>query len=424
VSAKTGEGLDELRAALARVPIDERDSSSPTRLWVDRAFSLAGAGTIATGTLWSGTIAPGDLLRVEPRGRTARVRTVQVHDAQVDEAAAGQRVAVNLPTLRRGDVARGDALVEPNAFPVSYRLDVRLEELERVPPAVTVHIGTKATAARVARAGPYAQLRLSEPVVAARGDRVILRTDTTVAGGVVLDPVPPRRLERDRLETLERGDPIEIVRTLVHAPVTGRELEARGLLTPRELAQGLATMRSAGDYYFSPEWLDGLRAGVRNRLAEHAAAHPLDPGVALAELLPADPWAPYVLNLLDVERRDAKAYLPGAAAALGSRASAAAALEAELAEDEVVRVEDRELAAFLEQEGRLRRVGDGLAVSAALYDRGRDLLPGLGEITLPGFRDALGVGRRTAQLLLERYDADGLTRRRGDVRVLRRSRNQ
>ncbi len=424
VSAKTGEGLDELRAALARVPIDERDSSSPTRLWVDRAFSLAGAGTIATGTLWSGRIAPGDLLRVEPRGRTARVRTVHVHDAQVDEAAAGQRVAVNLPTLRRGDVARGDVLVEPNAFPVSYRLDVRLEELERVPPAVTVHIGTKATPARVARAGPYAQLRLSEPVVAARGDRVILRTDTTVAGGVVLDPVPPRRLERDRLETLERGDPIEIVRTLVHAPITGRELEARGLLTPRELAHGLATMQSAGDYYFSPEWLDGLRAGVRNRLVEHAAAHPLDPGVPWRSCCRPNRGRPTCSTCSTSNVATRRPTFPGPRRRSVAVRAAATALEAELAADEVVRVEDRELAAFLEQEGRLRRVGDGLAVSTALYDRGRDLLPGLGEITLPGFRDALGVGRRTAQLLLERYDADGLTRRRGDVRVLRRSRNQ
>ena len=424
VSAKTGEGLDDLRSALARVPVDERDASSSTRLWIDRAFSLAGAGTIATGTLWSGTIAPGDLLRVEPRGRIARVRTVHVHDAQVDQAAAGQRVAVNLPSLQRGELARGDALVAPNAFPVSYRLDVRLEELERVPAAVTVHLGTKATPARVARSGDYAQLRLSEPVAAARGDRVILRTDTTVAGGVVLDPAPPRRLERDRLETLERGDPREIVRLLVHGPVTGPELQARGLLTPHELAQGLAVVQSAGDYYFSQKWLDGLREGVRARLAERATTHPLDPGIPLAELLPAEPWAPQILNLLEIERRGAKAFLPGAAATLGAQAAAAAELEAMLAEDEVVRIDDRELASFLEQEGRLRRVGDGLAVSAALYDRGRELLPELDEITLPGFRDALGVGRRTAQLLLERYDADGLTRRRGDVRVLRRARNQ
>jgi selenocysteine-specific elongation factor len=424
VSAKTGEGLDALREALARVPVDERDASSSTRLWVDRAFSLAGAGTIATGTLWSGTIAPGDLLRVEPRGRTVRVRTVHVHDTQVDVAAAGQRVAVNLPSLRRGDLARGDALVAPNAFPVSYRLDVRLEELEQVPAAVTVHIGTRATPARVARSGPYAQLRLAEPVAAARGDRVILRTETTVAGGVVLDPAPPRRLERDRLEQLERGDPVEIVRALVHTPVTGRELQERGLLTPQELAQGLASVQSAGDYYFSRAWLDELRQVVRRVLTERAATHPLDPGVPLGELVPAEPWAPFVVNLLEVERRGAKAYLPGTAAALGAYADAAAELEAELADDEVVRVEDRELAAFLEQEGRLRRVGDGLAVSAALYDRGVAILPELTEITLPGFRDALGVGRRTAQLLLERYDADGLTRRRGDVRVLRRAQNQ
>ena len=262
VSAKTGKGLDDLRAALARVPVDERDASSSTRLWVDRAFSLAGAGTIATGTLWSGTIAPGDLLRVEPRGRTVRVRTVQVHDAQVDEAAAGQRVAVNLPSLQRGDLTRGDTLVAPNAFPVSYRLDVRLEELEQVPAAVTVHIGTKATPARLARSGPYAQLRLSEPVTAARGDRVILRTDTTVAGGIVLDPAPPRRLERDRLEALERGDPTEIVRSLVHAPVTGPELQARGLLTPPRARTGTRS-RSVGRRLL-------LRAGVARRPAGRA----------------------------------------------------------------------------------------------------------------------------------------------------------
>jgi selenocysteine-specific elongation factor len=419
VSAKTGAGLDELRGALARVPVAERDASSSTRLWVDRVFSLPGAGTVATGTLWSGTIAPGDLLRVEPRGRVARVRTVHVHDAEVEEAAAGQRVAINVPSLRRGDLARGDELVEPGAFPLSYRLDVRIDELATVPAAVTVHLGTKAVPARVARAGDYAQLRLAAPVAAAAGDRVILRTETTVGGGTVLDPAPPRRLDPERLGVLERGDPVEIVRALVDAPVTGRELQARGLLAPADLARGLAALPSAGEHVFSEAWLRALREGVRSRLADRATSNPLDPGVALAELLPAEPWAPHVLNLLEVERRGAKAYLPGATAALGARADAATQLEAQLAAEEVVRVEDRELGAFLEEQGRLRRVGDGLAVSTALYDRGREVLPTLEPITLPAFRDALGVGRRTAQLLLERYDADGITRRRGDVRVLR-----
>jgi hypothetical protein len=129
-----------------------------------------------------------------------------------------------------------------------------------------------------------------------------------------------------------------------------------------------------------------------------------------------------VLNLLEVERRGAKAYRPGATAALGEREEAASALEAQLVQEGIAKVADKELAAFLEEAGRLRRVGDGYAVSRELYEQGRELLAQLDPITIASFRDAAGVGRRTAQLLLERYDADGLTLRRGDVRVLRRAR--
>ena len=161
-----------------------------------------------------------------------------------------------------------------------------------------------------------------------------------------------------------------------------------------------------------------LRESVHARLAARAA-NPLDPGIPVAELLPEHAWA---LELLGVERQGAKAYLPGTTAALGDRAGAAAELEAQLADEEIVKVDDRDLAGYLEAEGRLRRVGDGYAVSPALYDRGVELLPTLQPITLAAFRDALGVGRRTAQLLLERYDADGLTLRRGDERLLRRRR--
>jgi selenocysteine-specific elongation factor len=422
VSAKTGAGLDDLRAALARVPVDERGAGRATRLYVDRVFTLQGVGTVATGTLWSGTIAADDMVRIEPRGRMVRVRSVQVHDAAVDRAEPGQRVAVNLPALERRDLARGDALVEPGHYPLSYRLDVVLEELTEVPAAVTVHVGTKAVGARIARSGRYAQLRLAEPVVAARGDRIVLRTQTTVGGGIVLDPAPPRRLEPERLAVLERGTPEEIVRALVSAPVTGRELQARAVLAPAELAQGLTAVRAVGEHVFSEEWLVELRTRTRERLAARAESNPLDPGLPLAELLPAEPWAPHVVNLLEVERRGAKAYLPGATAALGERAQAAAELEARLAEEEIAKVEDRELAGYLEGAGRLRRVGDGYAVSTELYERGRDLLMRLDPITIASFRDAAGVGRRTAQLLLERYDADGLTLRRGDVRVIRRAR--
>jgi selenocysteine-specific elongation factor len=221
---------------------------------------------------------------------------------------------------------------------------------------------------------------------------------------------------------LATGDPAAILRTLVDEPVTAAELQARGLLSPRELEHALGSLPSAGGRHYSERWLDELGRSIRARLAARAEAHPLDPGLPLAELLPDEPWAAEVADRLGIERRGAKAYLPGAAAALGAKAAAAAALEARLAEEEIVRVDDRQLAAYLEDAGSLRRVGDGFAVSTALYERGRDALAALDPITLAAFRDSLGVGRRTAQLLLERYDGDGLTLRRGDVRVLRRAR--
>jgi len=423
VSAKTGAGLDELRSALARATetVQRPERFDATRLWIDRAFSLRGIGTVVTGTLWSGSIAAGDLLRLEPGGRAVRVRSVQVHDRPVEVAEAGQRVAVNLPAIERGELRRGNALVAPGHYPVTYRLDVVLEEFEPVPAAVKVHLGTADVAARVVRDGRFAQLRLEEPVVAARGDRFVLRGETTVGGGRVVDPAPPRRLEPERLEVLERGDPAEIVPLLAPEPVTVAELQATGLFTPAQLADGLAMVERAGDWAYRPAWLEGVRAVVRERLAARAEANPIDPGIPLGELLPHEPWAPAIQPLLHVERRDGKAYAPGAAPSLGDRAEAAARLEAELADGGLARVEDAELAAYLESAGKLRRVGDGFAVSSELYDRGREALLAVEPITLASFRDALGVSRRTAQLLLERYDADGLTRRVGDERVLRAS---
>jgi selenocysteine-specific elongation factor len=424
VSAKTGEGLDELRAALARAAenIERREGFAATRLWIDRAFTIHGIGTVVTGTLWSGSIAGGDLLRLEPVGRFLRVRTVQVHDQPVERAEAGQRVALNLAGIERGALRRGDVLVQPGHFPVSYRLDVVLDELEPVPPAVKIHLGTADAAARVIRAGRFAQLRLEAPVVAARGDRFVLRTETTVGGGRVLDPAPPRRLEPARLEILDRGDPAEIVHMLAAEPITFSSLQALGLCASAQLGIGLAALETTGDWAYRPEWLDGVRALVRERLGERARTSPLDPGIPLGDLLPPEPWAPAILPLLHVERRDGKAYLPGATASLGDRAEAAARVQAALTSDDAVRVDDRELATYLESEGKLKRVGDGFAVSNDLYERGREALAALAPITLAGFRDALGISRRTAQLLLERYDGDGLTRRVGDERVLRRSR--
>jgi selenocysteine-specific elongation factor len=245
---------------------------------------------------------------------------------------------------------------------------------------------------------------------------------TTVGGAVVLDPSPPRTTDPARLELLERGDAGSIVRAIVHAPVTGPELQAHGLLAPGDLAQGLTEVGCAGGWYFAPAWLDELRERIRARLEEHASREPLDPGLPVGQLLLSRPWANAIAPLLELDLRGGKLNLPGTAPSLGGREEDAAKLEADVAAAGVsaLKVDDKQLAAFLEQAGRLVRVGDGFAVSRGLYDRGVETLHTLDPITLAGFRDALGASRKTAQLLLERYDADGLTRRVGDERVLRR----
>ena len=428
VSAKTGAGLEELRAALARAAgaRRQRRTSRPTRLFVDRAFTLHGIGTVATGTLWSGSIGAGDELRLEPSGREMRVRSVEVHDEPVERAEAGQRVAVSLPGVERSELRRGDALVEPGAYPVGYRVDVALDELEPIADGarVSVHHGTSEVQARVVRAGArYAQLRLAAPLVAARGDRFVLRSETTVGGGRVLDPAPPRAVDEGRLELLDGDDPAAIVKALVDEPTRIADLTRRALLDEDQLETGLAAVERAGEWVFSAAWLESTRGRIRERLAE---APELDPGIPVGELLPPE-LAPHVLPRLGLEQRAGKAYLPGAEPALGERAAAADALVAELeqAGEHGAKVEDDELARYLEGEARLVRLRDGWAVSPRAYERARETLvaecEAAGRITLARFRDLLGISRRPAQLLLERFDADGLTRRVGDERVLRRS---
>ena len=403
VSGRTGEGLDALRAALASVTGERtQHPQGPTRLYVDRAFTLRGIGTVATGTLWSGSIGEGDEL--ELNGRTVRVRSVQVHERPVERAEAGQRVAVALPGVERTEVRRGDALVARGVYRPSYRLDVVLHELDEIPPRVHVHHGTSDVLARIVPVGEgYAQLRLSEPLLAARGDRLVLRAETTVGGGTVIDPAPPRHASAERMERVERGD----VAGLVREPVRAEAVAHLGDLSALEHAEG---------WVFTREWLDTLRSELEDRI-DHA--DPLDPGVPA----PPAPWASAIVPLLGLERRGSKLYRAGAVADLGARANAAAALEASLGL-EPVKVEDASLARYLEERGTLVRVGDGAAIATSAYEQARAALiaecEAQGRITLARFRDLLGVGRKTAQLLLERLDADGVTRRVGDERVLRR----
>jgi selenocysteine-specific elongation factor len=182
----------------------------------------------------------------------------------------------------------------------------------------------------------------------------------------------------------------------------------------------ISGLERAGDWLFSREWLDEYEAELRARAA---AADPIDPGIPL----PAEAWAPEVVPLLSLERRGSRLYLPGSSPSLAGREREAVALERELAQAGVraTKVEDDELARYLEAREKLVRLGDGYAIGADAFEVALDVLltecRSAGAITLARFRDLLGVGRRDAQLLLERMDADGVTRRDGEARVLRRA---
>ena len=303
VSVKTGEGLDELRAALDRVAARVRsraDRDAPARLHVDRSFTIKGAGTVVTGTLWSGSLARGDELVVLPEGREVRVRGVQVHDEPADRAPAGQRVAVNLVGVGRDDVGRGDVLAGRGAgLEPTFRLDVELNFRPEHGDRVQVHHGTREAPARLAGlGGRFWQLRLEQPLVAAQGDRIVVRSvapPDTLGGGTVLDPAPKRHgPSRDllvRLERRSRGEPDPLPRPAPKPPTPSPQrptplspealaLEERlresGFEPPinAELEENdLAALREAGravrvgrQLHYHPEPLAEIERRVRARI--------------------------------------------------------------------------------------------------------------------------------------------------------------
>jgi selenocysteine-specific elongation factor len=426
VSAVDGRGLPELIQALARAAAEagDRRHEGATRLYVDRAFSLVGVGPVVTGTLWSGAVEAGDTLELLPGRSEVRVRSVEVHGRTVERATSGQRVAAALSVERRRPPAPGDALVSPGCFVTTYRLDVRLEQDDRIAgPSLTVCHGTSAIAARIVRSGSrYAQLRLSRPLVVARGDRVVLRQEATVGGGVVLDPNPPRQLDARRLELLDRGDVHSALSALVEEPVEYERVRLRLGLPEVERAGELDGFGRIGRWICSTRWFEATGRSVEEAL--HARDGELDPGLPAAALLGSAPWVDAVVDRLGLESRNGRLYLPGRGPVTGGPG---ADLEERVvaAGLEPVAVGDGELALRLEREGRIVRLGNGLAIGPAAYAAYRALLleehEQAGTVSLAGFRNRAGVSRRVAQLVLERFDADRLTLRVGDGRRLRRS---
>src|SRR5688572_27454118 len=212
VSARTGAGLPDLRRTLASLAaaVRTRPGDGPPRLPVDRVFSMKGFGTVVTGTLISGQLRVDDEVVLQPSGRTVKVRGLQVHGAPRSEAVAGQRVAVNLSGVDAVALERGETLIGSDVVSVSRHADVAIELLPSAKPLrhgarVRFHQGTRELLGRVALpdspeirpgASGFARLHLEAPAVLVRHDRFILRAYSplsTIGGGTVLDPLPPRR---------------------------------------------------------------------------------------------------------------------------------------------------------------------------------------------------------------------------------------
>lgn len=461
VSVSTGSGLDALIAAIAVAAeaTPSRDNAGRVRLPVDRTFALHGIGTVVTGTLWSGTLAVGETVTIEPSGRQARVRSLQIHGADAERAGAGRRVAVALVGVERDEVPPGSVLwTGPPATP-SYRLDVAVDLLEgadalrRGELIEVLHGTTVAHAKPVLLDGDgLVQLRLTEPIAALRGDRVVLRRIAppgTIAGATILDPRPRRHgggeADSARLRTFAAGDPTAIVQAMLReGAVRAADVATRGLMEPAAAATALAAAPDVlvfGDWYVARSRYEAIRYAVESRLSTRAIEHPLDPSVPMAALLKETPWRDALLEQLILDgvlERD------GAGVRLAGTGTGAAELEvaepiltqlarepfathrqADLVEQLPLPADDAwAVLAQLDRDGRIARLPDGIAVSGAAYAEAVQLVRTLcerdGEVTLAQVRDATGSSRKVVQALLERMDADGITRRTGDVRILRR----
>ena len=447
VSGASGFGLDDLRSALSALVrgLPSPDVDADVRLWVDRAFTVRGAGTVVTGTLGAGTVRVGDELALG--SRVVSVRGLQALGESVDPVRAVARVALNLRGVGLDEVGRGEALTTPGKWLRSDVVDVRVgpprgaTSAVDLPRQVMLHVGSAAVAARVrplSRAeapdtgvSRTVRLTLREPLPLRPGDHALLRDPGAhrVLGGVtVLDVRPPalrrRGAARVRAEELAATD---------GAPDAHAELARRRLMRREELvalgAPVPADVPSAAGWLADPAHVTALADRLVAAVTAHAAEQPLDAGLpAKAAARALDLPEPRLLDLVLAE--------PGASSlvAAGGRLrpreagglpdavrAAVAAVRADLAEapfaaPEAHRLAElglrtRELGAAVKA-GALLKVGDGIYLAPDAADVAVATLADLpSPFTLSEARQALGTTRRVAVPLLEYLARRGRTRR-------------
>ncbi|MBM3878135.1 MAG: selenocysteine-specific translation elongation factor [Verrucomicrobia bacterium] len=488
-SVVSGRGLDELKEALAAVLANTpppRDLGKP-RLPVDRVFVLRGVGTVVTGTLIGGALERGQGAVLQPGGRTTRIRGLQNYNQEVARSLPGTRTAVNLADVEARSetdptgVARGDVLTLAELEGPTDTVDVWLEKSARLEEASTaaarplkdrtlvrVHYGSANYAARVFLRGAaelvpgahdLAQLRFEAPVYVFAGDRFIVRDwseQTTLAGGLVLDPEGDRKHWRSKaqarlLEERARGG--ETAQVYVATQLARDGLAARAQLLVRsrfsaaEVAAALAGLlregraKELGALVADAAWWRSLLERAGGLIDAHHGAHPDRPGLAVSELrvqLAEElAWPGSFEALLAglcangfqqsgtaLRRLTHRLALPPHLRGVGERLRAALTLKPleppsrkELASDPA----SQQALRFLINAGEAVEVSADLAMSAEGYARAVDSIKAhlrqRGQATVSELRQSLGSSRRILVPLLEKLDREGVTRRQGDLRV-------
>jgi selenocysteine-specific elongation factor len=462
VSAVTGDGVAELRAALdAMVGGAPLPAPGSPRLFVDRVFTIRGAGTVVTGTLTGDRIHPGDEMALEPGDRRVRIRSLQTHERPEEVAVPVSRVAANLVGSERDAIRRGDVLVRPGGWLPTATFDVELRAVRGLPTthssrgAFKVHAGAAEVDARVrflsgTRLEPggrvFARLRTARPLVLGVGDRFVLREAgrrRTVGGGVVLDLAPGRAsTARDRLAARAAAAPDDLPRLLVRergaVPAADVPRLVGAAPDPSSIVRGWAVdpvvRRAVGEQVTS--YLDAfheeepLASGasidqVRRvcRSALRAAGAPTEPALVDAVL---DDLATtgaierdtttlrrigHRVSLSEVDH-DVRRLLE----AVGGDASVSPPSIPELSALGI----DRDLVDAAASAGLVVRVSKELVFSPELVARAGSIVRAApGGITVSEFREALGTTRKYALPLLEHFDRTGVTVRRGDLRFPR-----
>ncbi|HET9973868.1 MAG TPA: SelB C-terminal domain-containing protein, partial [Streptosporangiaceae bacterium] len=453
VSAVTGAGLPELRDVLAELvaALPVPDPAAPVRLWVDRSFSIRGAGTVVTGTLPAGTLAAGRELLLTPSLRPARIRGLESMNEPVTSAAGVARVAVNLRGIPADVPARGMALIEAGRWTLTRVLDVRLAPRGLAPemslPAeMTLHIGSARTRARIRALGPagasaIARLTLHDALPLHVGDRVLLRdpgsAGVAIAGATVLDPAPPALTRRGAAAAAGRE-----LAAWPDPPSAGDLLRRHGFLRTAALAamgvrdDSPGAVR-AGDWLADPDRWAALRRRLAEAVAAHARRDPLAVGMpfeaARAALgLPDRALAEALARDADGQLQAEDGYLrPAAPAAAGPSlpprvAAAVRAVLADLAAapflaPDAARLRelglDHKAVAAAARAGLLLRVAEQVVLAPGADQRAAGVLAGLPQpFTTAEARQALGTTRRVAIPLLEYLDRAGVTQRLPDDR--------